>query len=165
MKKILVMAVAAWTLLAAMFLPVYAAETTDTSVIGTVMETDADVNVYQKASETSEVMAKLKAGTMVLVIDDAEEGWSIIAVNETTGYVRTEHLSSQSSDALDKEFEQIGNNYHMLFNEVEQLNKQNTQTKIWGAVIAVLVIGIFAAGIIPVIKKNRKDEKKTGTIQ
>lgn len=64
-----------------------------------------------------------------------------------------------SSDEMSQEFEQIGNNYHMVFNEVEQLNRQQSQARIWGTVIAVLVIGIFAAGIIPVIRKNKEDEK------
>ena len=163
MKRVIIMTVMVWTLLAAMFLPVCAAETTDTAVIGTVMRTDVDVNVYQRASETSEVTAELKAGTVVLVVDDSVEGWSSISVNETVGYIQTKHLITLGSDEINQEFEQLGNNYHMLFNEVEQLNKQ---MRIWGTVIAVLVIGIFAAGIIPVIKKNREDGKKrTGTIQ
>ena len=166
MKRVIIMTVMVWTLLAAMFLPVCAAETTDTAVIGTVMRTDVDVNVYQRASETSEVTAELKAGTVVLVVDDSVEGWSSISVNETVGYIQTKHLITLGSDEINQEFEQLGNNYHMLFNEVEQLNKQKSQMRIWGTVIAVLVIGIFAAGIIPVIKKNREDGKKrTGTIQ
>ena len=165
MKRVIVMTVMVWTLLTAMFLPVCTAEATDTAVIGTVMKTDADVNVYQRASETSEVTAELKAGTVVLVVDDSVEGWSSITVNETVGYIQTKHLITLGSDEIDQEFEQLGNNYHMLFNEMEQLNKQKTQMRIWGTVIAVLVIGIFAAGIIPVIKKNREDEKKrTGRI-
>ncbi len=98
---------------------------------------------------------------MVLVTDvDAGEGWCRISVKETTGYVRTGHLVPLvSSEEMELEFEQIGNNYHMVFNEVEQLEKQRSQTKMWGAVIAVLTIGLFAAGILPVIRKNREDEK------
>lgn len=166
MKRVIIMTVMVWTLLAALFLPVCAAETTDTAVIRTAMKTDTDVNVYQEASDTSEVTAELKAGTVVLVTDNSEEGWSSITVNEIVGYIQTKHLITLGSDEIDQEFEQLGNNYHMLFNEMEQLNKQKTQMRIWGTVIAVLVIGIFAAGIIPVIKKNREDEKKrTGTIQ
>ena len=56
----------------------------------------------------------------------------------------------------------------MVFNEVQQLNRQRSQAKIWGTVIAVLTAGVIAAGIIPVIKKNRNDEKNrtdTETIQ
>lgn len=165
MKKVFVMAAAIWMLFAAMFLPVYAAET-GLTVIGTVMKIDTDVDVYQRASESSEVTAKLKAGTVVLVTEGTEDGWSMISVNEMAGYIRTEHLETLGSDEINQEFEQIGNNYHMLFNEVEQLKKQKTQARIWGTVIAVLVIGIVAAGMIPVIKKNRENEKKkTETVQ
>lgn len=165
MKKGLMMAAMICMLLAGMFMPVSAAET-DTADVETAMKTDTDVKVYQSASETSKVVAELKAGTVVLVTDDVREGWSRISVNEISGCIQTGHLVMLTSDEMNQEFEQIGNNYHMVFNEVEQLKKQRTQARIWGAVIAVLVVGIFAAGIIPVIKKNRENGKnKTKTIR
>ncbi len=161
MKKVLIMAAAViWTLLAAVSVPVYAAETS-TSVAGTVLKTSTDVEVHQEASETSPVAAALEAETAVLVTDaDAGEGWCRIQVQETTGYIRAEYLVPlSSSEEMDLEFEQISNNYHMVFNEVQQVQKQRSQTKMWGAVIAALTVALFAAGIIPVIKKNREDEK------
>lgn len=158
MKKILIMAVAVWTLLAAMFVPVRAEEAA-ASVVGTVLKTDAEVRVYQDASETSEMIAELEAGTAVLVTDDDGEGWCRISVREITGYIRSGYLVPlYSSDEMSQEFEQVGNNYHMVFNEVQQLDKQQSQTKIWGTVIAVLTAGVIAAGIIPVLKKNKEDE-------
>ena len=119
------------------------------------------MDVYQEASETSAVTAALDAGTAVLVTDDdAGEGWCRILVRETTGYIKSAHLVPLvSSEEMDLEFEQIGNNYHMVFNEVQQVEKQRSQTKMWGTIIAALTVGVFAAGIIPVIKKNREDEK------
>ena len=153
MKKVLITTAAViWALLAAVSVPVNAAETT--TVAG-------DVDVYQEASETSAVTAALDAGTAVLVTDDdAGEGWCRILVRETTGYIKSAHLVPLvSSEEMDLEFEQIGNNYHMVFNEVQQVEKQRSQTKMWGTIIAALTVGVFAAGIIPVIKKNREDEK------
>ena len=159
MKRVLIAAAAIWMILAAMFAPVYAAET-DTKVAGTVLKTDIEVEVFQEASEASEVTAVLDAGTAVLVTDSTEDDWCRISVKEVTGYIKSGHLIPLSSaEEMNQEFEQIGNNYHMLFNEVQQLEKQRLQTKMWGVVIAVLVAGIFAAGIIPVIKKNREDGK------
>lgn len=160
MKKGLTMAVVIWMLLTVMAVPVNAAET-NTTVAGTVLKTDADLEVYQEASETSKVIAVLDEGTVVLAMDEnSEEGWCKISVKEMTGYIETGHLVTLgSSEEMDLEFEQIGNNYHMVFNEVQQLEKQQLQTRIWGTVIAVLTVGMFAAGIIPVIKKNRENEK------
>lgn len=160
MKKGLTMAVVIWMLLTVMAVPVNAAET-NTTVAGTVLKTDADLEVYQEASETSKVIAVLDEGTVVLAIDEtSEEGWCKISVKEMTGYIEAGHLVTLgSSEEMDLEFEQIGNNYHMVFNEVQQLEKQQLQTRIWGTVIAVLTVGMFAAGIIPVIKKNRENEK------
>lgn len=160
MKKGLTMAVVIWMLLTVMAVPVNAAET-NTTVAGTVLKTDADLEVYQEASKTSKVIAVLDEGTVVLAIDEtSEEGWCKISVKETTGYIKAGHLVTLgSSEEMDLEFEQIGNNYHMVFNEVQQLEKQQSQTRIWGTVIAVLTVGMFAAGIIPVIKKNRENEK------
>lgn len=159
MKRVLITAAAIWMILAAMFVPVHAAEA-DTSVAGTVLKTDTEMEVYQEASETSDVTAVLEEGTVVLVVDHIEDDWCRISVKEVTGYIKSGHLIPlNSSEEMNLEFEQIGNNYHMLFNEVQQLEKQRLQTKIWGAVIAVLVVGIFAAGLISVIKKNREDGK------
>lgn len=166
MKRILIAVSVMWMLLAAMYVPVNAA---DTTVAGTVQKTNTDVKVYQGASETSDVIAELEAGTAVLVAEDGVEGWCRISVGDVTGYIKAEYLVAfYSGDEVDQEFEQIGNNYHMVFNEVQQLNRQRSQAKIWGTIIAVLTAGVIAAGIIPVIKKNRNDEKNrtdTETIQ
>lgn len=153
------MAAVVWTLLAAMVAPVNAAEA-DSAVAGTVLKTDADVEVHQSASDSSKVITVLETGTVVVVTEDDGEGWCRISAGEITGYAEADHLVQlYSSDEMSQEFEQIGNNYHMVFNEVEQLNRQQSQARIWGTVIAVLVIGIFVAGIIPVIRKNKEDEK------
>lgn len=159
MKKVLAITVMIWMLIAGMFVPanVMAA---DTTMAGNILKTDVDVTVYQDTSETSDIVAVLGSGTVILVTKVDEEGWSRVTTQGITGYIKTEYLASiGSSDEMDKEFEQIGNNYHMIFNELQQLEKQRFQTKVWGIVIALLTIGIFAAGIIPMIKKNRNDEK------
>ena len=159
MKKGLITAAVIWMLLAAMFVSANAAEP-DTKVAGTILKTDMDTEVYQEASETSEMAAVLEAGTVVMVIEDTGDDWCKISVKEVTGYIKSGHLIPlNNSEEMNLEFEQIGNNYHMLFNEVQQLQKQKSQTKIWGTVIAVLAVGVFAAGIIPVIRKNRDDGK------
>lgn len=168
MKKVLAVAVMIWMLVTVMFVPVNVMAA-DTSVMGTILKTDVEATVYQDMSEESAITAVLEPGTVVLVTEEDGEGWSRISTQEITGYIKTEYLVSVgSSDEMDLEFEQIRNNYHMLFNELQQIEKQRSQTKMWGMVIALLTIGIFAAGIIPVIKKNREDEKdriQTGTKQ
>lgn len=168
MRKVLTITAVLWVLLAVLSVPsgVTAAGTVTS---GMVLKTKTDTQVYQEASETSGKTDVLEAGTSVYVTDDTIEGWSKISSKEVTGYVRTESLTPiVDSDEIKLEFEQIGNNYHMIFNEVQQLEKQQSQKKIWGTVIILLTAGIFAAGVIPVIKKNGKNEKTnktSGTIQ
>lgn len=162
MKRVLAIAAVMWALLIAVFMPV-SVMAADTITIGTVLKVEKDTNVYQEASETSGTVAVLKADTAVYVTDNAVDGWCGISSRELSGYVKTESLIPLTdSDEMNLEFEQIGNNYHMIFNEVQQLKKQHSQEKIWGVVIVLLVAGIFAAGIIPVLKKNGKNEN-TGT--
>lgn len=163
MKKVLGRAAVMWVLLMAAFMPV-SVMAADTITIGTVLKAEKDTDVYQEASETSETAAVLKAGTVVYVTDNTPESWCGISSKEISGYVKTEALIPiADGDEMNQEFEQIGNNYHMIFNEVQQLKKQQSQEKIWGAVIVLLVVGIFAAGIIPVLKKNKENEKKSAT--
>lgn len=72
------MVAAMWTLLAAMAAPVSAAEA-DSAVAGTVLKTDADVEVHQSASDSSKVITVLETGTVVLVTEDDGEGWCRIS--------------------------------------------------------------------------------------
>ena len=157
MKKVLGMAAVMWALLMAVFMPV-SVMAADTITIGTVLKTEKDTDVYKEASEASGTAAVLKAGTVVHVTDNTPEGWCGISSKEVSGYVKTEALVPiTDSDEMSQEFEQIGNRYHMIFNEVQQSKKQQSQEKIWGAVIIVLLVaGILAAGIIPVLKKNKE---------
>ena len=97
------MVAAMWTLLAAMAAPVSAAEA-DSAVAGTVLKTDADVEVHQSASDSSKVITVLETGTVVLVTEDDGEGWCRISAGEVTGYAETGHLVQlYSSDERSQE--------------------------------------------------------------
>lgn len=56
------------------------------------------VNIRQQPSETADILGKLQPGESVTVSSTAD-GWSQIDHNGTTGYVKSEYLSSEADQA------------------------------------------------------------------
>lgn len=147
----------ALALLAALYTPVCAAEL-GTVTAGMALETGADTGMHGDASETSDVIAVLEAGTVVVTAGDAEDGWCMVSAGGSTGYVRTESLKTVGDRAeLDAEFERIASSGRMLFNEVQQAGRRKSQTRMWGTAMALLTAGVFAAGMVSAAGKDRED--------
>lgn len=160
------------------------AEEIDANVL---LQLTQDVKLYESPDENSEVVGELSAGTPVISGEKNADGWIKVSYQELTGYTKFETVqvvydttlkqnetadstaidNSQAADttALDQEFEQIANQNALIINELEYDKSQRRQKTIWGIVIAVLVVAIFAAGIISAVKKNKKEkgqEEETG---
>ena len=53
-----------------------------------VLETGVDAKLYEEASDKSELVASLVAGTVVFTVEDARDNWCRVSAGEHTGYVR-----------------------------------------------------------------------------
>lgn len=145
-----------------------------------LLQLTQDVKLYENPDESSTVVGELKAGTPVISGEKNEDSWIRISYQELSGYTKLENVqiltddtlnqnqaadntvSDQNqtvdNDTLDQEFEQIANENELLINELEYDKAQRRQKMIWGTVIAVLVVAIFAAGIISAVKKNKREK-------
>lgn len=63
------------------------------------------------------------------------------------------------NNALDEEFRSVQEANRMAYQEAENAEKQASSEKMWGIVIAVLVVAIFAVGIITTLAGNKGKKK------
>lgn len=69
--------------------------TEDGAKLGVVKVTDG-LNVRATASKTADIIASLKNGDVVTVIDDSTSGWYKIKVGSTTGWVSSDYVTIQN---------------------------------------------------------------------
>lgn len=70
-----------------------------------------------------------------------------------------ENTPVQNAGALDEEFRSVQEANRMAYQEAENVKKQASSEKMWGIVIAVLVVAIFAVGIITALAGNKGKKK------
>ena len=151
----------------------HAAEKTD-PVFGTLQVLTEDVEVKETAEESSAVIGSLSAGTPVIL--EGEEGeWRKILCQEIEGYVPAGSLGAYAAGAesLEAEMQDVQEDELQVLEVFEQQRKEKRTSILWGTVIAVLILLIYAVGIISSIreasgkehsarKKKKKKKKHSG---
>lgn len=121
-----------------------------------VLQVNDDIKLRAKPDASAAVTAELKKGTPVVITQDAKGGWCMVSYREKSGYVQTTHLGIVGDNGkLDDELKHIGESGIMAYFEAEMEKRRIDTERIWGAVIVVLVIAIFGAGILSAVKKDR----------
>lgn len=129
---------------------------------GQLMTAQQEVEMKAEASESAETLHTYGAGESVFVIDEPVDGWYQVRYQSQTGYVPTTNLVVAEMDmaALDAEFAAREQEGQVMVEEVERYRDEAKRSKIWGTVIVVLVIAIFATGIISTMKIGKRVEEK-----
>ncbi|MBD5537654.1 MAG: hypothetical protein HDQ99_18760 [Lachnospiraceae bacterium] len=156
MKRLLAMAGTGLMMLIALRIPVYA-DGLDEITGNMVLETSTRADLYEEASDEAKVVASLEAGTVVFTLDNAEHNWCRISAGEYTGYIKVECLKTiGDQDLINQEFEQNRNYNHMLYDGIEQPEKQETRTKMRGGLVLGLTMAVLAAGSIFIKMRIKK---------
>ncbi|MDE5804392.1 MAG: SH3 domain-containing protein [Lachnospiraceae bacterium] len=156
MRKLLAMAGTGFLLLIALQIPVYAVGL-DEITGNMVLETSAQADLYEEASDEAKVVTSLEAGTVVFTLDHAEHNWCRISAGEYTGYIKVEYLKTiGDQDLINQEFEQNRNYNHMLYDEIEQREEQENRTKMRGGIVLGLIMITIVAGCIFVKMRIKK---------
>lgn len=136
---------------------------------------DCDAKEFPKRG--AEGVISYSAGSPVWVIGETEDGWYLVSYQDQKGYIPKDYidiLTVETEDkgavglaeaGLDKEMEALEAESKMVIDEVERQRGESKRSHIWIVVIVLLVIGIFATGIISTIKfgKAVKDKKNDNT--
>lgn len=119
---------------------------------------NADTNLYQRASENAKVLTELTEGSLVIFIEGSDT-WSKVCLGEFTGYVKTELLQKESpNEELHEEMENLEVYDAEFVNEVERLMAEKRRSRIFGAIIVVLIVAIFGVGIFSTLRKKKQAE-------
>lgn len=137
---------------------VQAAESTDISELSQLMTAEETVEMKAAPSDDAEVIMSYQKGDSVFVTGETADGWYRAIYQDKIGYIPKDSLSLQEIDvaALDEEMAQTEEEAKFVVEVVERYREQARRSKIWGGVIIVLVLGIFATGIISGITSAKK---------
>lgn len=92
--------------------------------------------------------------------DDQAVAENETAVDEGSKSDSEKEATPETANALDEEFKVIKEEGQLAYQEAEAAKEQAASERTWGIVIAVLVIAIFAVGIITTLRNNKGKKKE-----
>lgn len=141
------------------------------------MSATQKVDVKAEPKNNAETIFSYNAGDSVFVTGETQDGWYIVYYQGKTGYIypkasggqRTPGVQDAAQDvlveqemdieALDAELEAMEVENKIIVEEVERYRAEVRRSRIWGAIIVLLVIGIFAVGIVSTVRAERKKKE------
>ncbi len=140
------------------------ASETERSAAMTLQQTMKETEIKEEPDSGAETLSELEKGTAVIVYGEPQDSWSQVEYQGVKGYVESNVLESYSAiedaDELDEEFEAVEEETRRIIDEHELAQKSKQKSIIWGTIIVILIIGIFAVGIISVLKKNKEGDQE-----
>ncbi len=136
------------------------------SELSQIMTAEESVDMKTAPEDSAEVIRSYQKGDSVFVTGETADGWYRVVYQDKEGYIPQHVLSVQEIDvaALDEEMARTEREARLVVETVERYRTDARRSKIWGSVIIVLVLGIFATGIISGIKssKGKEEQQKKG---
>lgn len=120
--------------------------------------TTEKVEVHEKKSDSSKVLITIEEGIPTMILEKGDD-WCQVQYKDAVGYVKTSLLQRENEElAAELDAQQEYNN--TFINEIFRLEAEKAKSRIWGAVIVLLIVAIFGVGIFNTIKMNKKEEEK-----
>ncbi len=134
------------------------AERAELSQIMTAVE---DVDMKAAPEEGAAVVRSYEKGDSVFVTGRTADGWYRVIYQDLEGYMPESVLSEKELDVegLDAEMSRTEQEAEFVVEMVEKYRDEARRSKIWGSVIVVLVVGIFATGIISGVRSSRREKQ------
>lgn len=155
-------------------IPALAAETDAISKgkdVMTLQQVIAEAEIKAEPDADSETLLKLPAGTGIIVHGEPESSWSHVEYAGVEGYIESSLLApynagwadsgsadSGSTESLEQEMQAVEDEIFRTLDEYEMEQKARRNSIIWGVIIVVLIIAIFAFGVISAVRKGDEDE-------
>lgn len=162
MKKTLFILAAAVCFGGALVLPSRAEEAVQEEIQerNQIMKAQDRLEAKAEPNDSAETVITYESDAPVFVTGETADGWYRVVYQDQTGYVPHSALTEQELDieALDKEFDAVSAESKMVVEEVERYRAEKRRSRIWGAVILLLVMGIFATGIFSTVKAGKKED-------
>ncbi|MBO5208010.1 MAG: hypothetical protein J6B68_01555 [Lachnospiraceae bacterium] len=132
----------------------------DVTELSQIMVAARDVEMKAEPDYDSETLMTYEKGASVFVTGMVEDEWLQVSYQDKTGYVDKTALLIQKLDVagIDAEMAVEAEETKFVLEEVERYRQEARRSKIWGTIIVVLVIGIFATGIVSTIRAGKSKE-------
>lgn len=130
---------------------------------GTVWGVVSDTEVKETPDDSARTVGELEEGAAVILAEDTADGWCKIQNQSVTGYIPIEALQiyqAGTAEELTQEFAQQEQMSTIGIEEYERAMEEKRTATIWGIVIGVLVVAVFAVGIISALKGDKEQDKK-----
>lgn len=168
MKKVLLVLMSVLWLGILVSVPVRAEEAleeAETTELNQIMLANGKVEAKEMSDDSATVVITYESGAPVLVIGETTDGWYKVSYQDKIGYVHKSELTTQGLDVegLDKEMETAEAESKLVVEEVERYRAEARRSRIWGTIIVLLVVGIFATGILSTVKAEREKRKDAGS--
>lgn len=162
-------------------LPVHAREEATETQINLFLKVLRQIDAKAEPKDDAETIFTYDEGDHIYVTGETPNGWYIVYYRGQTGYINKsvsqgveavqddQGLQSEQNaqialeaeeldlDALDDELAAQEVENKLIAEGVERYLEEARRSKIWGAVIVLLVISIFAVGIVSTIRAEKKD--------
>lgn len=147
---------------------------------GTLVTLLQDVDMYEKPDSTSKILFSFKAGDAVFQTGEAEDGWYPVMYHMVNGYINASgNINTNASVAIKdgsaeegadentileiyadektiEEMDILDDQMNNFGTDVELDRKHAKHTRIWGAVIVLLILAFVGSSILPTIKEQKK---------
>lgn len=164
MKRVLLVFAAVLFLGSMIALPVRADELQQEegfTELSQVMVANEAVEAKEIPDSKGNTVITYESGAYVFVIGETENGWYKVSYQDKEGYVKKSVLTVQEFDVegMDKEFQEIEAEGKLIIEEVERYRAEAKRSRIWGIFIVLLVVGIFATGIVSTTRIEKEKKK------
>lgn len=148
----------------------HAQEVSEETQLAQFIKTLQKIDAKVEPDESAETVFSYDEGSSVYVMGETEDGWYIVLYQGKTGYIKKDlsqdMLVTEEIDieALDEELAAQEAENKMIVEEVERYRSEARRSRIWGTIIVLLVLGIFAVGIISTVRTEKKNKEESEII-
>ncbi len=133
----------------------------DKIAINALITADTDIEARSEPDEGAAVVLQISQGQSLLVVGESGN-WYQIFYQGQYAYVPKENVKVQDMDleALEEEMSREAEEGAAFIESLEMHRSAARRTRIWGAVIIVLILAILVVGVVSAIKKKREPQEE-----
>lgn len=118
----------------------------------------------EKPQDSAKTLMEYEPGAKMAVVEEPNSTWYGVLYQGQIYYVKQadtiDAKDVASVEGIDQELEEEYVEGKILIEEIVRQEEEAKKTRIWAAIIIVLIIAIFGVGILSHIKKSKEDEEE-----
>jgi uncharacterized protein YgiM (DUF1202 family) len=130
-----------------------------------VLKLQAETNIMDRADTNGKILGTAQTDSTVISVEEASGGWIKVKYQDIEGYIQLDRINFEPESGLDAEFDEVSNDVMQLFETYQYAISRKNQRVIWGTVIVLIVIAMFAVGIVSAVVKGKKENGETDEIK